>query len=149
MPAPAAAQNYYNLKAAAWIDYGRRRKPDILLADGFRGLRLYRNKGLRAEPPGQPKIGKWYFAGPFDNSDRRGFDIAYPPEHEIDLGKQYVGKIGEKVAWREGNFHDGQVNNLKLFKQRLQRLLRGLPVPRAGLGRGGRAARFAWAATTP
>jgi hypothetical protein len=109
-------EDYYNLKAAAWIDCEGRGKPDILLADGFRGLRLYRNKGLRPEPPGQPKIGKWYFAGPFDNTDRRGFDIAYPPEHEIDLSKQYLGKMGEKVTWREGNFPDGQVNNLKLFR---------------------------------
>jgi len=109
-------EDYYNLKAAAWIDREGRGKPDILLADGFRGLRLYRNKGLRPEPPGQPKIGKWYFAGPFDNTDRRGFDIAYPPEHEIDLSKQYLGKMGEKVTWREGNFPDGQINNLKLFR---------------------------------
>jgi predicted small secreted protein len=50
-------ENYYNLRAAAWIDYDGDGKPDILLADGFRGLRLYRNKGVASAPPGQPKVG--------------------------------------------------------------------------------------------
>ena len=38
---------------AAWIDYDGDGKPDILLADGYRGLRLYRNKGvdLKTLPP--------------------------------------------------------------------------------------------------
>ncbi|MGA2067638.1 MAG: FG-GAP-like repeat-containing protein [Thermoguttaceae bacterium] len=109
-------ENYYNLKAAAWIDYDGDGKPDILLADGFRGLRLYRNKGVQPQPASQPKVGKWYYAGPFDNPDHRGFDIVYPPEREIDLGKQYTGKNGEKVVWREGTFRDGQINDLRLFK---------------------------------
>src|SRR6185436_16062492 len=38
-------QNYYNLTAATWIDYDGDGKPDLLMADGFRGLRLYRNLG--------------------------------------------------------------------------------------------------------
>ena len=33
----------YNLTAAAWIDYDGDGRPDILLANGFHGLRLYRN----------------------------------------------------------------------------------------------------------
>ena len=39
----------YNLTAAAWIDYDGDGRPDILLGNGFHGLRLYRNKG-KAEP---------------------------------------------------------------------------------------------------
>ncbi len=109
-------QGYANVTAAAWIDYDGDGRPDILLADGFRGLRLYRNCGVSPGPPPQPKIGKWYYAGPFDSPDRRGFDIAYPPEREVELGQQYLGKGNEPVVWREGKFKDGQVNDLRLFK---------------------------------
>ena len=41
----------YNLTAAAWIDYDGDGKPDILLGNGFHGLRLYRNNA--AERPGR------------------------------------------------------------------------------------------------
>jgi hypothetical protein len=45
--------------------------------------------------------GKWYFIGPFDNSDNQGFDFAFPPEKEIDLKKSYPGKGARNVAWKE------------------------------------------------
>ena len=45
--------------------------------------------------------GKWYYAGPFDNTDRAGFDFAYPPEKKVDLKATYAGKGGAKVAWKE------------------------------------------------
>jgi len=109
-------QGYYNLTAAAWIDYNGDRRPDILLADGFRGLRLYRNRAGEPPKPGRPRIGKWYYAGPFDNPGGRGFNTVYPPEQGVDLSKVYVGKNGEKVRWREGKFVDGRANNLALFK---------------------------------
>jgi hypothetical protein len=113
-------QPYPHLTAAAWIDYDGDKRPDILLADGFRGLRLYRNKGAEPvppqAPPQAPRAGKWYYTGPFDNTNGAGFDAAYPPEKEIDLSRQYAGKNGEKVAWKEGNFRDGEINNLALFK---------------------------------
>ena len=47
--APAAGGAGYNLTAAAWIDHDGDGKPDILLGNGFHGLRLYRNRG-KAEP---------------------------------------------------------------------------------------------------
>lgn len=109
-------QGYANVLAASWIDYDGDGRPDILVADGFRGLRLYRNRGIRPGPPVPPQIGKWYYAGPFDSPDRRGFDLVYPPEREVDLNKQYLGKGNQPVAWREGKFTDGQVNDLRLFK---------------------------------
>jgi hypothetical protein len=112
------AAGYHNLRAAAWTDYDGDGRPDILLADGFRGLRLYRNKRPQAAGPAsrtKPIVGAWYYIGPFDNTSGRGFATAYPPEREIDLGKQYVGKNGQKVAWRQGRFPDGQVNSLALF----------------------------------
>ncbi len=109
-------QGYCNVTAAAWIDYDGDKRPDILVADGFRGLRLYRNRAPDPGRGGGKKVGNWYYAGPFDNVNGAGFAAAYPPEKQIDLAKQYVGKGGRKVIWRAGSFPDGQVNSLALFK---------------------------------
>jgi hypothetical protein len=61
--------------------------------------------------------GKWYYAGPFDNTDRAGFDFAYPPEKTVDLKATYTGKGDAKVAWKEfTGFRTGTVVDLqKLF----------------------------------
>ena len=109
-------QGYYNLTAAAWLDYDDDGRPDILLADGFRGLRLYRNRASEPERPRAPSLGPWYYAGPFDNTGNKGFDTVYPPELGVDLATHYAGKGGEKVVWRKAQFRDGQVNDLRLFK---------------------------------
>ncbi len=62
--------------------------------------------------------GKWYFVGPFDNTESAGFDTAYPPEREIDLGKTYPGKDGAKAAWKPmPDFKVGQVVDLKRFPE--------------------------------
>ncbi len=106
----------YNLTSAAWIDYDGDGKPDILLGNGFHGLRMYRNKGAASNKPALA-VGKWHYIGPFPNAGGTGgFDTAYPPEKEIDLTKKYPGKNNEEAVWKEGNFTDGQVNNLALFK---------------------------------
>src|SRR3954468_16596153 len=47
--------------------------------------------------------GKWYVVGPFDNSDRKAFDTAFPPEKKVDLNATYTGKRGKTIAWREYN----------------------------------------------
>lgn len=108
---------YNNITAAAWLDFDADTRPDILLANGFLGLRLYRNLGPdAAAKPVEPAIGPWHLIGPFDNAGGRGFDLAYPPEQQIDLAAQYDGKGGEKVAWKQADFKDGQVNNLAVFK---------------------------------
>jgi hypothetical protein len=39
------SESYYQLTAATWINYDGDAHPDILLANGFLGLRLYRNLG--------------------------------------------------------------------------------------------------------
>src|SRR5262249_1582243 len=44
-------------------------------------------------------IQDWLLIGPFDNSAHKGFQIAYPPEEQIDLDSCYPGKIGN-VKWR-------------------------------------------------
>ena len=35
---------------------------------------------------------KWRVIGPFDNTDRKGFDVTYPPEKELDPSAEYAGK---------------------------------------------------------
>jgi hypothetical protein len=112
-------QAYYHLTAAAWLDYDGDGRADILLADGFRGLRLFRNKGAKPPDPHQPTAGAWYYIGPFEYYGGRGFKMAYPPEREIDLSKQYPGKARRKVAWKRGDFPDGRVNSLALFDPQL------------------------------
>lgn len=42
---------------------------------------------------------KWNVIGPFDNTERAGFDKVFPPEREIRLGAEYDGKSG-KVKWK-------------------------------------------------
>ena len=42
----------------------------------------------------------WKLIGPFDNTNKGGFDVAYPPEREIDLAARYTGKVDE-VHWFE------------------------------------------------
>lgn len=44
-------------------------------------------------------LGPWWVIQPFDNINETGFDVVYPPEVEIDLEKEYVGKSGRTVGW--------------------------------------------------
>ena len=41
---------------------------------------------------------RWKLIGPFDNTGEKGYDVAYPPEREIDLEASYPGKHGQ-VKW--------------------------------------------------
>jgi len=102
--------------AVAWLDADGDGKPDVLVATAFNGLRLYRNNrpADAAAKLAPPKPGDWMLIGPFPNSNGAGFDTAYPPEKELDFGKQYDGK-GGKVAWRKMDFKDGAINNLAVF----------------------------------
>ncbi|QDU81000.1 hypothetical protein Pla110_27370 [Polystyrenella longa] len=43
---------------------------------------------------------RWHLIGPFDNSGLIGFDVAYPPEKQVDLEASYEGKEGA-VSWQE------------------------------------------------
>lgn len=42
---------------------------------------------------------KWHVIGPFDNTERKGFDTVFPPEKEINLDAKYDGKSGS-VKWQ-------------------------------------------------
>ncbi len=44
---------------------------------------------------------RWRAIGPFDNTGEKGFDVAYPPEKEVDFAAEYRGKDGKKVKWVE------------------------------------------------
>ena len=48
-------------------------------------------------------LGPWWVIFPFDNIDETGFDTVYPPETEIDLDKEYIGKDGRKIGWYKTN----------------------------------------------
>lgn len=48
---------------------------------------------------------RWKLIGPFDNSGKKGFAVAYPPEKEVVLDGQYEGKDG-KVQWTEHTTSD-------------------------------------------
>lgn len=41
---------------------------------------------------------QWKLIGPFDNTDKKGFVIAYPPEQQVDFNARYAGKA-EDVGW--------------------------------------------------
>jgi hypothetical protein len=43
---------------------------------------------------------KWNVIGPFDNTDRKGFETVFPPEKEIKLDATYEGK-GRPVKWQQ------------------------------------------------
>lgn len=50
-------------------------------------------------------VQQWKLIGPFDNTDMKAFDVAYPPEDKLDFTAEYQGKSGP-VAWRDHVTHD-------------------------------------------
>jgi len=64
---------------------------------------------------GYPALeGKWYYIGPFENHEKKGFAAEYPPEKELDLGKSYTGKGNQAVGWKElPRFQLGQLYDIK------------------------------------
>ncbi len=47
----------------------------------------------------------WKLIGPFDNTDEKGFDVANPPENELNFTAEYPGKSGA-VKWIEHTTSD-------------------------------------------
>jgi hypothetical protein len=114
------SQAYWNLTAATFVDADTDGRPDILLADTFTGLRLWRNLGTQA-PPKPPTIetAGWKIIGPFDNTDNRGYDTAYPPERELKFDAKYTGKGNFEAAWKAFDFPEGQIQSVKVFRDDL------------------------------
>jgi hypothetical protein len=48
---------------------------------------------------------RWKVIGPFDNTEKKGFNVAYPPEKEINLKATYSGKKST-VQWAEHETKD-------------------------------------------
>lgn len=46
-------------------------------------------------------LSHWHLIASFDNTERKGFDTAFPPENEIDLAATYTGKEDKEVKWQE------------------------------------------------
>lgn len=40
----------------------------------------------------------WHLVGPFDNVEKKGFGVSYPPESEVHLDSKYAGQKGD-VSW--------------------------------------------------
>lgn len=106
---------YYNATAVAFINADADNRPDILFANGFLGLRLYKNVSAAAVEDGTPKLGAWQYLGPFDNAGGKGFDTVYPPETSLNLTQEYAGKNNVRAVWKAGAFTDKAVNSLALF----------------------------------
>ena len=84
----------YNLTAAAWGDFDGDGKPDILLANGFHGLRLYKNIRRDAPKIVPPKFGDWHAIGIFRAANPAdNFKTEFPVEKEkFTPKKDYKGK---------------------------------------------------------
>ncbi|MBI2301334.1 MAG: hypothetical protein HYU66_20695 [Armatimonadetes bacterium] len=70
----------------------------------------------RAAARQQLELGRWWYVGPFDHTDGKGFETAYPPESGVDLKARYPGKAGKTLRWQSGErFRDGEDNSLRIF----------------------------------
>lgn len=60
---------------------------------------------------------RWMIVGPFDNTDSKGFDIAYGPEQgAVNLEAEYEGLGGGTVRWKPYPLPGNEVDFLDQFK---------------------------------
>ena len=64
-------------------------------------------------------IRKWSVVGPFNNPTegyfRKGIDIVYAPEQEIDVNRSYAGKDGIQALWKTAAAGDDGYINLNTY----------------------------------
>jgi hypothetical protein len=66
---------------------------------------------------GRSYVTDWWVIGPFDNTDRAGYDTVYPPETEFDTSKEYPGIAQRPVQWRSyENENSGYIDFAELMK---------------------------------
>ncbi len=84
----------YNLTAAAWGDFTGDGKPDIVLANGFHGLRIYKNIRPETAKVVVPKFGEWTAIGIFRaQNPADNFKTAFPVENDkFTPTKEYKGQ---------------------------------------------------------
>lgn len=110
LPIHYARLQFYQVGGTAYLS--RDRAPEVLatftrvtkahrikqMGERFGGDALADFKQAVADAPRY--ITDWHVIGPFDNTDRAGFDRAYPPEQGVDLGASYKGADGASIAWK-------------------------------------------------
>jgi hypothetical protein len=85
----AGAQAAYELALTGAGDEDQLKLIAKELKDGFgRDVDLIQHNGLIVE---------WRLIGPFDNKDKKGFDVVYPPENEVDFSKTYQAEFEGKT----------------------------------------------------
>ena len=77
--------------------------PEVLGLARYRLAMLERTRGnLQKSTAHLHRLGfvtAWTVIGPFDDEGKRGLDVAFPPERDLDVAKRHEGKVRE-VAWR-------------------------------------------------
>ena len=76
-------------------------------------------------------VTRWKVAAPFDNGGAKGFDVAYPPEKEVDLKDFCDGKGGKIIGWVDVATTDDYGNvDLNKSYDTYQRDADGKPLPK-------------------
>jgi len=94
-------------RAAAAAAYGKalfsaRDRDQVELA-----IKQLKALGINIDVPNQYGfVRSWQIIGPFDNTEGKGFDPAYPPEKAIELSAEYEGKKNAHVRWIEHTSSD-------------------------------------------
>ncbi|MBA4018022.1 MAG: hypothetical protein C0483_12680 [Pirellula sp.] len=94
-------------QAAASKDEAASKKLQRQAFEAARDLDQIKSLAEKLEKLGEPVdlpshfgfVMQWKLIGPFDNAGEKGFDVAYPPETEINPAAKYPGKEGKEVGW--------------------------------------------------
>lgn len=109
-----------SFEPAIFEGYGKKREIDkivlnnVLLGKGKNSI-LFRVEGKSEEsaatefafvgftltPSSRRFVDEWNIIGPFDAPDMNYLQTVYPPEKEIDLNRNYLGKDGKEVSWQK------------------------------------------------